>query len=265
MLSPHAGATTIPEAFEQAARAAQPQLAGQQCGVLAAVTLWLPEQQQDQPLAMLSRWQHHPLAAFINCFSVATYTPEQLNCTTVGMRGRAQCALREAHHKNNRRILFVADELGIASSQNHSIVLPTNASLSLFAHEVAHWLGFVDEYAMSEELADNYCAGRYAHPSLNVVTTASTTLDRDALIDLWMQLPWRFAVPDWRALGQPLDTNEQRWRLGSTDEDVGLYSIATCQQTERYAWRPVNTMTPMQYYDIGQWPDLYLELIARPR
>ncbi|WP_417665532.1 hypothetical protein [Pseudidiomarina sp.] len=262
----HASATTIPAVIGQTALGAKPpQIAGQQCGVFSAVTLWLPEQQQSQPLAMLSSWRQHPLSAFINCFSVATYNPEHLNCKTVGTRRRAQCVLPEQHHAANRSVLFVADKLGIASSQNHSIVLPTNATLSLFAHEIAHWLGFVDEYAMSAELAENYCAGRYAHPSLNVVTTASTTLDRDALIDLWVQLPWRFAVPDWRALGQPLDANEQRWRLGSKDEDVGLYSIATCQQTDRYAWRPVNTMTPMQYYDIGQWPELYLELIARPR
>lgn len=265
LLPAHASATTIPNTFEQTVLGANAQIAGQQCGVLSAVTLWLPEQQQSQPLAMLSSWQQHPLAAFINCFSVATYSPEHLNCETVGTRRRAQCVLPEQHQTANRSVLFVADDLGIASSQNHSIVLPTNATLSLFAHEIAHWLGFVDEYAMSAEIAENYCAGRYAHPSLNVVTTASRTLDRDALIDLWKHLPWRFAVPDWRALGEPLDTNEQRWLLGSTDAEVGLYSTATCQQTNRYAWRPVNTMTPMQYYDIGQWPQLYLELIARPR
>lgn len=241
-------------------------VAQQQCGVMAPVTLYLPTSHEQKVLNNLSRWHKHPLARFVNCFSVQRYQPEQLHCERAGTRQRANCGWHSSNEdlSSTRSILFVAAEHGLASSYPNQITLPTNASLSLLAHELGHWLGLADEYAMAPELAENFCSGRYDHASANVVVTDRLQMSSAELQQLWHQLPWHFAVDDWRQLAKAV--NEDKWQLGSLANMVGLHAIATCDAVEgKYAWRPVADMTPMQYYDINQWPPLYLELIARPQ
>ncbi|OZB05613.1 MAG: hypothetical protein B7X54_04900 [Idiomarina sp. 34-48-12] len=239
-------------------------VAQQQCGVMAPVILYLPTSHDQQVLKNLARWHQHPLAQFVNCFSIQRYQPEQLRCDVTGTRQRASCVWHSANEEPlTRSILFVPAQRGLASSDVTQITLPTDASLSLFAHELGHWLGLADEYAMAPELANNFCLGRYDHASANVVITDALQMSSAELQQLWRQLPWHFAVDDWRQLGTAV--NEDEWQLGSLADTVGLHAIATCDAVEgKYAWRPISDMTPMQYYDINQWPPLYLELIARP-
>jgi len=239
-------------------------IAQQHCGVMAPVTLYLPTSHEHQVLNNLSRWHKHPLAQFVNCFSIQRYQPDQLHCERTGTRQRASCNWHSSNEGQSKRsILFVAAQHGLASSHANQITLPTDASLSLLAHELGHWLGLADEYSMAPELAENFCSGRYDHASANVVVTDSLQMSSAELQQLWHQLPWHFAVDDWRQLATAVD--DDKWRLGSLVDTVGLHAIATCDAIEgKYAWRPIADMTPMQYYDINQWPPLYLELIARP-
>ena len=231
------------------------------CGVEQAVIAAVPAEQQ-QPLELLQRWQQHPLADFLGCFSVVRYQADQLECQQQGSRNRADCRLTSLPKTpKQRQIIFTARQVGIASAGEHQIILPVAAELSLFAHEVAHWLGLADEYAMSKELATDFCAGRYRHPSLNVVVTATRELTAAQLQALWQRLPWRWAVASWQQLGQANRAGTQ-YQLGS-EQGVGLYEIPACAHAEGYAWRPVAEYTPMQYHDIGQWPEIYLELIRR--
>lgn len=245
-------------------------IANQQCGVLPATQVYLPRQQAKQPLAMLEQWHQHPLASYLNCFSVETYSLQALQCEQQGERGRAHCQVDgEAAQATSYKIIFVPNDKGIAFNDSRLIVLPINASIGLFAHEVAHWLGFVDEYPMTAELAHDYCAGRYQHPSLNVVVTRKPSVSEAELIALWERLPWRFAVTDWRDLATPQDNGQ--WLLGSEvskttnqAEQVGLFPTQTCANTEYQAWRPVSGFTPMQYHDVYQWPAVYLLLLNNP-
>ena len=243
-----------------------PSLQNQQCGVVEPVTLYLPQTQKRQVLEQLSQWHQHPLAQFVNCFSIQTYHAAQLQCDIVGSRARMDCRWQQTQtiDMNQRRIVFVRAGDGIASSTANQIILPINASLSLFAHEIGHWLGLADEYAMAPELAEGFCVGRYNHASFNVVVTDNTVMSGRELKQLWRRLPWRHAVADWRQLATQI--NDEQWRLGSAAESVGLHPVATCNAVAgKFAWRPLIAMTPMQYHDINEWPELYLELIAHPR
>ena len=241
-------------------------IANQQCGVVRATHIYLPQQQVAAPLAMLTQWHRHSLAPYLNCFTVNTYSLQALHCEQHGERGRAHCQVDGMRTTDSQAIIFVPIDQGIAFNDSRRIVLPVDASLGLFAHEVAHWLGFVDEYPMTAELAQDYCAGRYQHPSLNVVVTRKRRVSEAELIALWERLPWRFAVADWRDLATPRDNGQ--WQLGSevadtasTKEQVGLFPVQTCASTQYYAWRPVHEYTPMQYHDVYQWPAVYLMLL----
>lgn len=265
LLSHAANATNIHEVAVHAI-APLPSLQHQQCGVVEPVILYVPEAQKSQVLETLSHWHQHPLAQFVNCFSIQTYHEEQLQCDTVGSRARMHCQWQQAHtvKSERRRIVFVGAGDGIASSTTNQIILPITASLSLLAHEIGHWLGLADEYAMAPELAESFCVGRYNHASVNVVVTDSMHMSELELKQLWRQLPWRHAVADWRQLASQI--NDEQWRLGSGSETVGLHPVATCNAVAgKFAWRPLVAMTPMQYHDINEWPELYLELIARPQ
>lgn len=243
-----------------------PRLQHQQCGVTVPIALYLPRQHKLDILETLSQWYQHPLARFVNCFSIHTYHAEQLQCDTVGSRARLRCRWHQAQtvQSTQRSILFVSAGTGIASSSNQQIILPVTASLSLMAHELGHWLGLADEYAMAPELAESFCIGRYNHASVNLVVTDSSVMSTHDLQQLWLRLPWHHAVEDWRQLATQV--NDNQWRLGSSRGTVGLHPVATCDAVAgKFAWRPQGAMTPMQYYDINEWPELYLELIAHPR
>lgn len=222
-------------------------------------TVWLPAHTATSAETLLARWPAHPLAAFSGCLARRYYaSAEVLQCTEQGERKHMRCDLpllpREVMQ---RHIVFT--EAKVASASTRQIVLPLNAKLSVFAHEMGHWVGFADEYAMSSQLAEKYCRGRYDHPSLNVARTHAKELSAEQLQALWQQLPWRDAVPDWRLLGQPMGNG--LWRLGSAETtQVGLFPSQTCATVKGvYSWKPVAKLTAMEYHDVNVWPAVYLD------
>lgn len=229
-----------------------------------AVQLWLPEGHASPVLQTFAQWSKHPLAEFLNCFSVRWYQDVgELNCRATNGRGSQQCDLALLPRElQQRQLVFVADDsLSVASASTWQIVLPVSANIDVLAHEAGHWLGFADEYAMSANLARDYCDGDYRHPSVNVVTTTKDHLSSSELKALWQRLPWRDAVDDWRQLGQP--NGNGGWRLGSDETvGVGLFPSNTCAAVSRvYSWKPVARMTAMEYHDVNVWPPIYLELL----
>ncbi|WP_258240130.1 hypothetical protein [Pseudidiomarina homiensis] len=223
------------------------------------ISVWLPQQGAEIAKSVLQRWQSHPLARLSDCLEPRYYTTAaSLQCTASGERQHMRCDLPLLPHEvTQRHIVFTQAE--IASASTTQMVLPLTAQLSVFAHEMAHWLGFADEYEMSPSLAQHYCSGRYNHPSLNVVTTQQQELSSAQLKQLWRRLPWRDAVSDWRILGQ--QQADGYWRLGSAkDSDVGLFASKTCAGVAGvYSWKPVARLTAMEYHDVNYWPAVYLE------
>lgn len=242
------------------------ELSHQRCGVTQAINVVMPQSGQTEVMEMLTRWSQHPLAAFGHCFSYETYDVKNLRCERAGARGRANCDIANRNPSGQPEVLFVPADRGIAFNEGQRMVLPLPTTIGLFAHEFAHWLGFVDEYPMSAALANDFCSGKYQHASLNVVVTTDDSVTEAELQRLWRRLPWRHAVAHWRDIATPQANG--LWRLGTPtgshhSDNVGLYPAATCAATDYYAWRPVNVYTPMQYHDIAQWPKIYLELLTR--
>lgn len=223
------------------------------------VWVWAPHHAKATVNKLLIRWQEHPLAALGGCLQPRLYHHnKQLQCSAYGERQHLRCELpllpREVMQ---RHIVFTDAE--IASASTTQMVLPLTANLQLMAHEMAHWFGFADEYTMSPSLAQQFCQGRYDHPSLNVVMTQAEQLTGAQLQQLWQRLPWRHAVADWRDLGQQQDNG--LWDLGSSaDLAVGLFASQTCAAVDGvYSWKPVAKMTAMEYHDVNYWPAVYLE------
>lgn len=236
---------------------------GHQCGVRTATAVYIPVSDRQAAWSLLSAWQEHPLAHFYGCFDLHYYLPTELHCAPQGVRQRLHCQWNSPQSPPSSaapQLLLVANQdWGIAHSSPQQIVMPSTGSVALLGHEIGHWLGLVDEYAMSPELAEPFCHGHYQHPSLNVVVTTQQQMTATELQAIWKRLPWHRAVSEWQQLG--VEQEDGQWQLGSPEGIIGLHAVATCATVpNHYAWRPVPEMTPMQYHDIGVWPDLYLQL-----
>jgi len=234
-----------------------------QCQQQHAVQVWLPVQSRriTPLLERFADWPAHPMARFADCFQGRFYQPQQVQCELHGERQRLHCKLQLLPVELNQAHIVYAEH-GIANTAgDRHMNLPLSAHMNLLAHELAHWLGLADEYQLSGDIAADFCAGRYDHPSLNVVVTDSPQLTGVELKALWQQLPWNFAVVDWQQLGQSLGNDV--WQLGSASNSIGLHAIESCKAVGKFAWRPVDYFTAMHYVDIYAWPDLYLELIER--
>lgn len=234
-----------------------------QCQQQDAIQVWLPAHSRHLAplLSDFADWPEHRMARFASCFQARFYQPQQVQCELQGQRQRLHCELQLLPAELHQAHIVYAEQ-GIASAiGDRQMNLPVHAPMNILAHELAHWLGLADEYPLSGQIAADFCGGRYDHPSLNVVVTESQQMTGGELKALWQQLPWNFAVADWRQLGQPLGNNQ--WQLGSASDSVGLHAIDSCKAVGKFAWRPVDYFTAMHYVDSYSWPDLYLELIER--
>lgn len=181
---------------------------------------------------------------------------ENLSCVTDTQRKRASCRSEQQFDKQ----VLLADD-GIASADNQTLTLTPDSSEAIIQHELGHWLGFADEYEMSDALAQKFCYGYYDHDSLNIIVTeAHKKYSAQQVKAIYKSLSWKDELSSW----QDIATQKQgMWHLGSSkDAAVGLFKADTCNAIDdRQAWRPVNARTAMEQHDTKLWPELYLKLL----
>lgn len=203
-------------------------------------------------LALLQQLKQLPLPTSQWCFN--WQTQPQLSCQSADGIARAQCDV-----DTTGRTIILAGQ-GKASSSTNRITLTQSSQRKVLAHELGHWLGLADEYAMSRPLAERFCRGDYNFDARNLVITRQQIMSKAELKSLWQRLPWRDAVKDWRQLGVKRDNDS--WQLGSQQQSVGLYKAATCDYLPGYyAWKPVAEITAMERHQSDHWPALYIKLI----
>lgn len=183
---------------------------------------------------------------------------KNLSCVTDTQRNRASCRSEQPIDKQ----VILADE-GIASADSQTLTLTTDSSEAVIQHELGHWMGFADEYEMSETLAQNFCYGYYEHDSLNIIVTeADKAYSAEQVKAVYQRLPWKDELSSWQDIAIQ---KQGMWHLGSSKEAaVGLFKADTCNAIDdRQAWRPVNFKTAMEQHDTKVWPELYLTLLKR--
>lgn len=157
-----------------------------------------------------------------------------------------------------QQVDVVLTDSGLANTRNGLVFIDRQARGRVLAHELGHTLGLADEYPMSRDLAERFCAGEFDFSALNMIITDRQELTTAELVSLTQTLPWV------QHLQQPIAQKraENVWQLGSTDPlRVGLHPVATCEDTGFYAWRPVGYVTLMQQHEVGQMPNVYLRLM----
>ncbi|MEG3768365.1 sel1 repeat family protein, partial [Alteromonas sp. 14N.309.X.WAT.G.H12] len=160
-------------------------------------------------------------------------TKESLHCASANNgAGRLACDVRPlATAVRNRDLTHavVISELGKANVNNGVMFLDLTDAYSVFVHELAHFAGFVDEYALGKNAAERYCGGPDAP---NLIYDGKITYSPISRLQNWQEL-------------QP---------------GVGIWPAQTCARSSVRAYKPSGHITFLEHHDSGDIPPIYLAL-----
>ncbi len=126
------------------------------------------------------------------------------------------------------QLLVVAGE-GNANYNNGIVQLAESSSFEVFRHEFAHILGFIDEYSLSEQVAEAECNSDKIRP--NVLTDKSQ-----------------------------LKVYLEHWQL--EQQDIHLHPVDSCSKAGKQAYAPVSRLSFMRSHE-AEVPDLYFDLMQK--
>ncbi|WOI35592.1 sel1 repeat family protein [Alteromonas sp. CI.11.F.A3] len=133
---------------------------------------------------------------------------------------------------------IVVSEQGKANVQNGVMYLDISDAYSVMVHELAHFSGFIDEYALSRNAARRYCSSE----GLNTFAPPNLTMDG--------------------AIAYHPQNTVNRWETTAKEEFLPLRvgTAKTCGAINVTSYKPSRVITFMEHHDSGVIPDLYLSL-----
>lgn len=143
---------------------------------------------------------------------------------------RIECPLHyldEVLTPDNFTHLTIFSRQGKANVVNGVMYLDLADKYSVFIHELAHFVGFVDEYPLSEEFAHFYCDAQREYPNLIVIPESASP--DDIKLEYWQQ-------------------------FGST---LSLARANTCKNHPAQAYKLSGRLTFMEFHDSGFIPPVY--------
>ena len=185
-----------------------------------------------QAAEFISRFNRDPrLQQLPICIApTVEFVPELLHCSDVDANTRISCNIAPlASRLKDRQFthLVIFTRQGKANVHNGIMYLDQKDSYDVLIHELAHFAGFVDEYPLSEELAERICQGVEA-PNLVFQQAGQSQPDTHY----------------WQQLGQ--------------SDKAPLSAAQTCNNHTTQAFKLSADMTFMQYHDLRRIPDTYL-------
>ncbi|GGF56279.1 sel1 repeat family protein [Alteromonas lipolytica] len=118
---------------------------------------------------------------------------------------------------------------GKANVNNGVMYLDVGDTYSVFVHELAHFVGFVDEYPLTRSFAKEYCARKSAP---NLVFLGAITYAPLANIEYWQSIEF----------------------------PVTLYPARTCNNIGVESYKPSDRITFMENHDARYIPPIYLNI-----
>jgi hypothetical protein len=140
--------------------------------------------------------------------------------------------------------LVVFADSGRAFVQRGVMYLDRADEYSVFIHELAHFSGFVDEYALSAALAQQHCSASYA-PNI-MIANSDENIDEDKL-QQWKELD----AQSRQSLTLQTGTNEQSFSISQSK---------TCKNVENISFKPSADITFLEHHDTNHIPQLYVAL-----
>ncbi|NTS75323.1 hypothetical protein HR060_00470 [Catenovulum sp. SM1970] len=156
--------------------------------------------------------------------------------------------------------------------RGHSMYIDDTTSYNVIRHELAHWLGFEDEYSLSSHIANNVCQlnkGSFEVLGHNLVIVDSK-LSFESLASgiefIEAAFPWAAFIDNKSNWLAPVGKGKFKLFILNTDTQndtstIGLYQAKTCDRyPELQSIKPIYFPSFMFQHD-NAIPDFYLELI----
>lgn len=213
---------------------------------------------------LITAFTSHQLQASI-CLAVPRYIAKiRLKCadkTTQAIRCE-ESSWRELADDIDSRYIGVILPKGGANVHLGIMYLDRHDTVDVFAHEISHLLGFVDEYPLPPE--HEKCSQVQDRPFAHniVVLNKSYQGDRNSLRkQLLAQIPWHKYI---KASTPIFQANGDTWLLGTPDDfryDVGVFPADTCQSNSFSAFKPLKVTTQLRYFEEG-FPTQYADFFT---
>ena len=213
---------------------------------------------------LLSQFQQHKLSAYV-CLQYPKYiSAQQVNCKEdVTERISCDASVWGSRTDISSRYIGLIVEHGGANVDNGIMYIDQQDNIDVLAHELAHFVGFVDEYPLPSE--HQKCHINQARPfSHNLVTLnehykgKKTELRKTILA----QIPWASLIKD----STPILTEVgQRWQLATPkgfENDVGVFSAHSCDKNANVqAFKPYYQRTQLEYFELD-FPQAYVDIMT---
>jgi len=160
------------------------------------------------------------------------------------------------------RYLIVLVDEGGANVNDGILYLDANDTEKVLIHELAHLLGFVDEYPLPKNHLR--CQGRQQSMfSHNIAVLPRYYHGTKQLVreEILAQLPWAKYISDTTPL---MKKTTRGWVLGtekSDDDTIGGFIAETCIGSDFVSVKPVNKITAMRYFE-KNIPSLYFQFLS---
>ena len=209
------------------------------------------------------------------CFTPIRYIPiNELDCNNDPQKAIAcnevQWELR-AKTINARYVGLMLPEGG-ANVHLGMLYFDAQDSVDVFAHEISHLLGFVDEYALTPE--HSICQQPQQEifsQNISVLKNRYLGNRKEVRVKVLKQLAWGKYINDNTPILQEVVgvTGEQLWQLGTPEEfshQIGVFHAKTCDNSlsssnnNFSAFKGASQRTKLQYFALT-FPDVYKKLL----
>jgi len=215
----------------------------------------------------------HPLSNYL-CFENIRYIPlNELDCHHKAQQ-RIQC--NEAIWQNKKssistRYVGVLLLKGGANVNSGIMYLDNKDTVDVLAHEVAHLLGFVDEYPLPIKHAKCTAQqrGPFAH-NIAVINSSYSGKRNKIRAHILKEISWRAFIKK----STPIMSYENNlWQLGTPaafNNEVGLFVSDTCRKKpikpdkvmESFlSYKPTSRQSQLTYFELD-FPIQYLQILA---
>ena len=232
---------------------------------------------------LINQYRHQPIEHSLNqtvCFAPVRYRSiEKLQCNN-RLDKRISCD--ESQWLDNTaeikaKYLAVLLPQGGANVHLGILYIDKHDTVAVFAHEISHLLGFVDEYP----LPVNHQNCQQSQPqifanNIAVLPKAYKGNRRAIRKKILSQLAWSKFIKDSTPIlhlkssannllinSQPL-ANTAQWQLGTPinyDQEIGLFFSESCDKTPLQAFKPLKRQTQLRYFE-KPLPRLYPKILA---
>lgn len=210
---------------------------------------------------------------------------ESLKCKLESNRQRCDLSTLATNiHQPSFTHLVLFLGAGTAYVQHGVMHLDEADTYSVFVHELAHFVGFVDEYALSTELAQQHCKAQTA-PNLIVSKDAEGSLYQHEKFKAWQDLIRYSQSQDIASNNRAFNLEDpaqaelmqSTQEIEQTNKDVSqnVFSVPslqlgasrTCIRLGIETFKPSSDITFLEYHDTNNIPPIYLaiwkELLAQ--